>query len=75
MEATTKKAPMKSRLYGEIICDVVEQDSWAQVEIRIGEGKGSRWIRFSPKQTRRLAVRLLTLAEEAEGVRSAKEDK
>jgi len=70
MEATTKKVPMN-----EINCDVVEQDLWAQVEIRIGEGKGSRWIRFSPKQARRLAVRLLTLAEMADGVRSAKEDK
>jgi len=70
MDPTTKKVPMN-----EINCDVVEQDLWAQVEIRIGEGKGSRWIRFSPKQARRLAVRLMILANEAEDVRSAKEDK
>jgi len=67
---TTKKPPMN-----EINVEVVEQDLWAQVEVRIGEGKGSRWIRFSPKQSRRLAMRLLTLAEEAEGVRAAKEEK
>jgi len=67
---TTKKPPMN-----EINVEVVEQDLWATVEIRIGEGKGSRWIRFSPKQSRRLAMRLLTLAEEAESVRSAKEEK
>jgi hypothetical protein len=67
---TDKKVPMN-----EINCEVIERDLWAQVEIRIGEGKGSRWIRFSPKQARRLAVKLLTLAEEAEGVRAAKEDK
>ncbi len=67
---TDKKVPMN-----EINVEVIERDLWAQVEIRIGEGKGSRWIRFSPKQARRLAVKLLTLAEEAEGVRAAKEDK
>ncbi len=67
---TTKKV-----LMNEIKCEIVEQDLWAQVEIRIGEGKGSRWIRFSPKQARRTAIKLLTLAEEAEGVRAAKEEK
>ncbi len=67
---TTKTVPMN-----EIQCEVVAHDLWAQVEIRIGEGKGSRWIRFSPKQARRLALKLLTLAEEAEGVRAAKEEK
>ncbi len=67
---TDKKVPMN-----EINVEVIERDLWAQVEIRIGEGKGSRWIRFSPKQARRLAVKLLTLAEEAESVRAAKEDK
>ena len=67
---TDKKVPTN-----EIQCEVIERDLWAQVEIRIGEGKGSRWIRFSPKQARRLAVKLLNLAEEAEGVRAAKEDK
>lgn len=59
----------------EIQCEVIDRDLWAQVEIRIGEGKGSRWIRFSPKQSRRLAIRLLNLAEEAESVRAAKEEK
>lgn len=68
---TTKKMPNLN----EINCGIVDEDLWAQVEIRIGEGKGSRWIRFSPKQARRLAMRLLTLAEEAEGVRAAKEEK
>jgi len=67
---TTKKVPMN-----EIDCEVVEQDLWAQVQIKIGEGKGSRWIRFSPKQARRLAVRLLNLADEAEIVRSTREEK
>ncbi len=67
---TDKKVPMN-----EIQCEVIERDLWAQVEVKIGEGKGSRWIRFSPKQARRLAVKLLNLAEEAEGVRAAKEDK
>ncbi len=67
---TDKKVPMN-----EIQCEVIDRDLWAQVEIRIGEGKGSRWIRFSPKQARRTAIKLLTLAEEAEGVRAAKEEK
>ncbi len=67
---TDKKVPMN-----EIAVEVVEQDLWAQVEIRIGAGKGSRWVRFSPKQARRIAVNLLTRANEAEDVRSAKEDK
>ncbi len=67
---TDKKVPMN-----EIAVEVVEQDLWAQVEIRIGAGKGSRWVRFSPKQARRIAVSLLTRANEAEDVRSAKEDK
>ncbi len=67
---TDKKVPMN-----EIQCEVIDRDLWAQVEIRIGEGKGSRWIRFSPKQSRRLAIRLLNLAEEAESVRAAKEEK
>jgi len=68
---TAKKMPNLN----EINCEVVDIDLWAQVEIRIGEGKGSRWIRFSPKQSRRLAVRLLNLADEAEIVRSTKEEK
>jgi len=66
---------MAKTVPNEITVEVTDKDLWAQVEIRIGEGKGSRWIRFSPKQARRLAVRLLLLAEEAEGVRSAKEEK
>ncbi len=64
---------MAKTVPNEIFVNVVEQDLWAQVEVKIGEGKGSRWVRFSPKQARKLAVNLLLRSNEAEEVRSAKE--
>ncbi len=63
------KEPVKN----EIAVEVTDRDSWATVEVRIGEGKGARFIRMSPRLSRRLAVKLLNRAEEAEEVRGAKE--
>ncbi len=64
---------MAKTVPNEIAVEVTDRDLWATVEVRIGEGKGARFLRMSPRASRRLAVKLLTRAEEAEEVRTTKE--
>ncbi len=64
---------MAKTVPNEIAVEITDRDLWATVEVRIGEGKGARFLRISPKRARRLAIKLLNRADEAEDDRCTKE--